>query len=140
MGAGDEESSKLVCREAGQALMSAMGETTAVTGSRANRWSRMTGVAFRPMPARHPTLRVGQRSVPSKLCGWWMIETSFKLFATRRRPRGWVSHVICTSMFALVSIAPVKPAMFRFPDLLTAMSKFKREAWRIMVLFFISMN
>jgi len=55
-----------------------------VTGLRADRWSRTTRVTFGPMLMRHLTLWVGRRSVPPKLCGWWMIETSFELFATSR--------------------------------------------------------
>ena len=73
------------------------------------------------------------------------METSFELFARRIGPRGWVSRIICTSMSVSAFIAPVKPAMFRFPDSFTAVSELKRafqEAWRIMVRYagFISMK
>ncbi len=101
------------------------------------------GVAFGPVPTRHPTLLVGRRSVPLKLWGWWMMVTSFEKFATRRKPRGWLSRVIFMSRFASKSIAPVKPAMFRLPDPFTEVGELKRavqETWRIMVLFFISMK
>ncbi len=46
------------------------------------------------------------------------------------------------SRFASKSIVPVKPVMFRLPDSFTVVSKLKRafqEAWKVMVLFFISM-
>ena len=102
------------------------------------------GVAFGPVPTRHPTLLAGRRSVPPKLWGWWMMVTSFQSFATRRKPRGWLSRVIFMLRFASKSITPEKPAIFRLPDSFTEVSELKRapvqEAWRIMVLFFISMK
>ncbi len=69
--------------------------------------------------------------------------TSFELFAMRRKQRGWLSRIIFMLRFASKSIGPVKPAMFRLPDLFIKVSQLKRavqEVWRIMLLFFISMK
>ena len=74
-----------------------------------------------------------------------MMVTFFEKFAKRRKPRGWLSHVIVMSGLASNSIMLVKPAMFWLLDSFTAVGELKnavQEAWRFMVLgaVFISMK